>query len=136
MSRSGRDPSTPCTACQYSSKELISQTSVYSEPLHYSTVPVLFVVNIQVTAPFRGDPTEAQHTSVPDFSRLPYAQVEFLPALQSATGKQFPAPGEELESADALQFLVDICAANCVQVAPPLTLPRVLGRLLTSVAGP
>ncbi len=83
-----------------------------------------------MTAPFRDDPTEPQQTSAssaPDFSRLPYAQVEFLPALQSATGKQFPAPGEELESADGLQFLVDLCAANGVHVAPPLTLPRVLG---------
>jgi hypothetical protein len=97
------------------------------------TVTVLFVVNTQVTAPFRDDPSEPQHTSAPDFSRLPYAQVEFLPALQSATGKQFPAPGEELESADALQFLVDLCAAHGVQVAPPLTLPRVLGMLLFTV---
>ncbi len=80
------------------------------------------------------DPTE--FGSNPDPNPQPYAQVEFLPALQSATGKQFPAPGEELESADALQFLVDLCAANGVQVAPPLTLPRVLGRLLSSVAGP
>jgi hypothetical protein len=36
------------------------------------------MVNIQVTAPFRDDPTEPQHTSTsapPDFSRLPYAQA-------------------------------------------------------------
>ncbi len=69
----------------------------------------------------------------PDLDPQPCAQVEFLPALQSATGKQFPAPGEELESADGLQFLVDLCATHGVQVAPPLTLPRVLGMLLFTV---
>jgi hypothetical protein len=74
-------------------------------------------------------PTESGSNPNPQ----PYAQVEFLPALQSATGKQFPAPGEELESADALQFLVDLCAANGVQMASPLTLPRVLGMLLFTV---
>ena len=83
-----------------------------------------------MTEPFREDLSDdnTTTTTIPDFCRHPYAEVEFLAALESATGKTFPAAGEELESADALQFLMDLCTAHAIHVAPPRTLPRVLGK--------
>jgi hypothetical protein len=85
----------------------------------------------QVTEEFREDRDLVDTVVPPNFSRLPYAELEFLPALESATGKTFPAVGVELESADSQRFLADLCAAHSINVRPPHTIPRLLGKFMT-----
>jgi len=59
----------------------------------------------------------------------PWRRVEMIPALEEATGEEFP-PGDELHTDETNQFLQRILKKMKVDCPPPLTNARMIDRLV------
>ena len=57
----------------------------------------------------------------------PFRRVKMIPELEKCTGKTFP---KVLESAEATEFLKQVCKEHKVECAPPLTNARLLDKLV------
>lgn len=81
---------------------------------------------------------ESKHVEVSgdiDFTKTPYARIEFLDSLESSVGKTFPTPEEiQLEflhpgEKDISRFLKDLCVQNNVHHENAKTLSQLLDKL-------
>ena len=75
------------------------------------------------------------HQSRPlDFSP-PFNKIEFIPSLESACNQIFPPP-DELSSEDSVKFLRSLCQKNDLEIAGPITAPRLLDKLAGRLVEP